>query len=182
MLSHGLWRRRYGADPDIVGRTIQVDGVAHEVVGVLPPRLPAAAARRGVPVVTDADLCAPLQFDYSQQLPPRNLTFFTVFGRIKPRRDAGPGAGGDGSESRRSSAQEFPEHQAARRCGSGPSRCRTTSSSTPGPALRHCCSAPSALVLLIACANVANLLLARGDRAAPASSPSAPRSAPAAGR
>ena len=37
VLSDELWRRRYGSDPGIVGRTIRVDGEAREVVGVLPP-------------------------------------------------------------------------------------------------------------------------------------------------
>ena len=37
ILTYGLWRRRYGADPDIIGKTIQVDAVSHTVVGVLPP-------------------------------------------------------------------------------------------------------------------------------------------------
>jgi len=36
ILSHGLWQRRYGADPSIVGRTVTVDGGPMEVVGVLP--------------------------------------------------------------------------------------------------------------------------------------------------
>ena len=36
MLSHRLWQRRYAGDPSLVGRTIAVDGVAHEVVGILP--------------------------------------------------------------------------------------------------------------------------------------------------
>jgi predicted permease len=36
LLSHGLWQRRYGGDPGLVGRTIQVDGSPVEVVGVLP--------------------------------------------------------------------------------------------------------------------------------------------------
>ena len=36
MLGHGLWRRRFGADPAIVGRTIDLDGIAHEVAGVMP--------------------------------------------------------------------------------------------------------------------------------------------------
>ncbi|MGH7575790.1 MAG: ABC transporter permease, partial [Longimicrobiales bacterium] len=35
-IGHGLWTRRYGASPDVVGRTVQIDGVAHTVVGVLP--------------------------------------------------------------------------------------------------------------------------------------------------
>jgi putative ABC transport system permease protein len=37
ILSAGLWQRRYGGDPSIVGRTIQIDGQSHEVVGVMPP-------------------------------------------------------------------------------------------------------------------------------------------------
>src|SRR5574338_644844 len=36
VLSDALWRRRYGGDPAIIGTTIQVDGVAHEVTGVMP--------------------------------------------------------------------------------------------------------------------------------------------------
>lgn len=36
MLSHGLWLRRYGGDPQVVGRGMQVDGVTHMIVGVLP--------------------------------------------------------------------------------------------------------------------------------------------------
>ena len=46
-------------------------------------------------LVTDAELWAPLQFDYGKA-PPRNYTFFTVFGRLKPGRDVRAGAGGDG--------------------------------------------------------------------------------------
>ena len=37
MLSHGLWTRRYRADPALVGSTIQIDGAAFTVVGVMPP-------------------------------------------------------------------------------------------------------------------------------------------------
>ena len=36
LISNELWRRRYSADPQMVGRTISIDGVAHQVVGVLP--------------------------------------------------------------------------------------------------------------------------------------------------
>jgi putative ABC transport system permease protein len=38
VLSHGLWTRRYRADPALVGNTIQIDGAAFTVVGVMPPR------------------------------------------------------------------------------------------------------------------------------------------------
>ncbi|MCH7716360.1 MAG: ABC transporter permease [Gemmatimonadetes bacterium] len=36
LLSHGMWQRQFGGDPTVVGRTILLDGVSHEVVGVMP--------------------------------------------------------------------------------------------------------------------------------------------------
>ena len=36
ILSHGLWTRRFGADPSIIGRTIMLNGISHEVLGVMP--------------------------------------------------------------------------------------------------------------------------------------------------
>ena len=52
LLAHGLWRRRFGSDPGVVGRTIPLDGTAFTVVGVLPadfePRLLPTAGERGI--------------------------------------------------------------------------------------------------------------------------------------
>ena len=157
MLTDGLWRRRYGADPKIVGRTIQVDGEGYEVVGVLPRDfhllLPAEAFE-----FVDADLWVPLQFDYSQQLP-RNLTFFSVFGRLKPG-VTWPQAQADMSDIAKQFRQEFPEHQAANtRIRAVPLQEDIVKHARP--ALLTLMGAV-ALVLLIACANVAHLLLARG--------------------
>ena len=64
MLSDRLWRRRYGADPAVVGRRIQLDGVAHTVVGILPADFRLALPSEAF-LLTDAEIWAPLQFDYS---------------------------------------------------------------------------------------------------------------------
>ena len=37
LLTHGLWQSRYGRDPGVLGRTINVDGRAAQIIGVLPP-------------------------------------------------------------------------------------------------------------------------------------------------
>ena len=59
VLSHALWRQRYGSDPAIVGRTVTLDGVAREVVGVMPAgfAFPTPAAKVWIPMRVDrADL------------------------------------------------------------------------------------------------------------------------------
>jgi putative ABC transport system permease protein len=82
LISHRLWRTRYGGDPAIVGRTIQLNAQPVEVVGVLP-----AGFRLELPAETyalrDSDVWRPAQIDFAQQ-PPRNLTAYTVFARLAP--------------------------------------------------------------------------------------------------
>lgn len=55
VLSYGLWQRRYGGDPAVVGRTITIDGMAVPVVGVLPQRFefPSPRAELWLPVAVD---------------------------------------------------------------------------------------------------------------------------------
>jgi hypothetical protein len=81
IIGHDLWQRRFGSDPELVGRAIEIDGRRHTVVGVLPPAfrlyLPAEAF-----LVKDAAIWLPLSIDYGQ-LPPRNYTYLTVFGRLR---------------------------------------------------------------------------------------------------
>jgi putative ABC transport system permease protein len=82
LISHRLWRTRYGGDPAIVGRTVQLNSQPVEVVGVLP-----AGFRLELPAETyalrDSDVWRPAQIDFAQQ-PPRNLTAYTVFARLAP--------------------------------------------------------------------------------------------------
>src|SRR5262249_25879021 len=61
VLTHGMWTRRYGADPRMVGRSILINGQAREVVGILPPEF--VLPRETVPTLygTDqADIFMPL--------------------------------------------------------------------------------------------------------------------------
>jgi putative ABC transport system permease protein len=55
VLGYGLWQRRYGGDPGIVGRTIRMDGVVHTVVGVMPPEFnfPFGGVKMWVPMTND---------------------------------------------------------------------------------------------------------------------------------
>ena len=56
VLSHDLWRRRFGADPAAVGRMLTLDGIAHQVRGVMPAdfEFPSAGADLWVPMTVDA--------------------------------------------------------------------------------------------------------------------------------
>lgn len=66
VLSHGLWRRRFGADRQVLGRALRIDGVAHRVVGVMPEtfRFPTADMELWVPLRIDPARLAPGDFNY----------------------------------------------------------------------------------------------------------------------
>ncbi len=72
VLSYGLWKSRYGADPKAVGTSIQLDGQPYLIVGVI---------GRGFVTDTPADLWVPFQFDLNSQ---DMAHYFTVAARLKP--------------------------------------------------------------------------------------------------
>jgi putative ABC transport system permease protein len=156
ILSYRLWQRRYGGDPSIVGRTIRLDGVDQTVVGIMPRDfrlwLPAEAF-----LITDAQIWKPLQYNYANQ-PPRNFTLFTVFGRLKPGVTFAQ-AQAEMEGLARQLRAEHPVHEA------GDMRIRVVP--LQDDVVKHARQAIVSLfvavgfVLLIACANVAHLLLAR---------------------
>jgi predicted permease len=57
MLSHGYWQRQFAADPTTVGRTLRVDGIPREIIGVLPPAF--------VLPGREASIYIPLQWDHA---------------------------------------------------------------------------------------------------------------------
>ena len=147
VLSYGLWKDRFGANPNVVGSTIQLDGQPYLIVGVI---------GRGFVTDTPADLWVPFQFDLNSQ---DMANFFTVSARLKP-----------GIDLTQANAQlRLAADQYRRLYGAG--------SLPPGAGYGVASLQESligdmrsslfvllgavGLVLLIACGNVANLLLAR---------------------
>ncbi len=130
LLSDALWRRRFGADPSVVGRTVAFDGNAFEIVGVLP-------ARFWWP--THPDVVVPLALDdHDRTL--RGAHFLEVIGRL--RDEVSPAqAREDLRIIGARLSQDYPRRTriTRRTCG----RSATTWSLTSGRRC-WCCSAPSA--------------------------------------
>jgi putative ABC transport system permease protein len=74
LLSHGLWVSRFGSDPTVVGRTILLNGIRHAVVGVMQPEF-AFPSR-------DFEIYVPLTFDPDDLISRLNYSFMAV-GRLK---------------------------------------------------------------------------------------------------
>ncbi len=77
VLSHGAWSRRFGQDPDIVGRTIPLDGEGYTVVGVMPAVFEFPA---GDPSV---EAWSPLTLSL-EDLPSRPHRMYNAIGRLRP--------------------------------------------------------------------------------------------------
>jgi predicted permease len=70
VLSHGAWVRRFGADPAVVGRVVQLDGEPHTVVGVMPPEFP--------PRFLEAELWTPLGITTTAPLDQARTNIVTI--------------------------------------------------------------------------------------------------------
>jgi putative ABC transport system permease protein len=149
LLTDGLWRRRFGADPGVVGRTAIFNGSPYEVVGVLP-------ATFWWP--TQPQLLVPLALDdHDRTL--RGAHFLDVVGRLAP----GVSVKQAREELNVIGARLSQEYPAENRYH-GPS-VRSLRDSLVGDvrAALLVILAAVGLVMLIACANVATLLLARAS-------------------
>lgn len=83
ILSYDLWNARFGQDGDIIGRSVQIDGREFEVVGVMPRGFRLLLPEEAF-LLKHSDIWVPLQINLDR-LPPRNWTLFTVFGRLKEK-------------------------------------------------------------------------------------------------
>ncbi|HEX7318171.1 MAG TPA: ABC transporter permease [Pyrinomonadaceae bacterium] len=148
ILSDGLWRRSYGADPGVVGQDIMLGGEKYQVVGVMPPAVQFPSAT--------VELWVPLVFN-DRQLANRGSHAFNVLGRLKP------GVSFEQAQEQMSNVGRVLEQQyPAEQEGRGVALARVEEELVRGirPALLMLLGAVG-FVLLIACTNVANLLLAR---------------------
>jgi predicted permease len=147
VLSYSLWQNRFGGAPNIVGQTIQLDGQAYLVVGVI---------GRGFVTDVPADLWIPFQFDLNSQ---DMAHYFTVAARLKPGISVT-----QANAQLRLAADQFRRTYGSRAIGphQGFSVVQLQDfmiGDTRTPLL--VLLGAVGLVLLIACANVANLLLAK---------------------
>ena len=146
LLSHDLWKRRYAADPSIVGRTITLDQKPRTVIGVLP----------AISGFLQSEICLPLIFSAQEQRE-RRFRFGFLLGRLR-------------SGAKVSNAQAELDTIAARLGKTYPDdkdmrfdmrSLQEWFTGSSKPALRILLGAV-AFLLLIACANVSNLILSRG--------------------
>lgn len=146
MLGEAFWKRRFDGDPSIVGRTILLNGTPTTVIGVAPA---------GLTILTGGDIYTPLTIDPSKE---RRLNHqIVVFGRLRPGVTFEQAQNEMNTISRRMD-QQYPELK------DWSIRCLTLFDSVVSPSLKTglvVLLAAVACVLVIACANVANLLLSR---------------------
>lgn len=146
LLGEGIWRRRYGADPKILGQALPLGGTLTTIVGVLPDRI-------GYPEGWDLFLPAPADV----QAASRKAGFFQVVARLRP--GATPATVQPQlSTVARNLAQQYPDSDAGRSARAVPLQ-EDQSGEARTPLLFLLAIAGA--VLLIACVNVAGLLLAR---------------------
>ena len=151
LLSHALWQRRFGSDPSVIGRALALNGEPYTVVGVMPPfvQLPGFSTRND-------QLWVPMAFP-QEEATQRGNHFLEVIARLKPGVTLKQAQVKMETIASRL-AQQYPDYNKRRGAVVVPLHEQVVGDIKP--ALLILLGAVG-FVLLIACANVANLLLAR---------------------
>jgi predicted permease len=158
VLSYGYWRRKFGADPSVLGRRIMVDGDATEIIGILPPNFHFMDSR--------AALLEPLQLDRAKVFV--GQFSYRAVARLKPGVSLAQ-ANADVARMLPLMIRKFPmppgiSLQMIQEAHFGPS-VRPLKSDVVGGIgkVLWVLMATIGVVLFIACANVANLMLVRAE-------------------
>jgi len=154
VLSHGLWERRFGSDPSLVGRTVELDGTPTRVLGVMPAgfAFPDRDTQAWIPVGIDP-----------ADPPGRASHFASLLGRLKEGVTLDQASSElKGLMARWDAAEGLGHHWSPE---GHPAFLRSLHDDTVGDVRTSLTVmlGAVAIVLLIACANVANLLLVRGE-------------------
>ena len=152
VLSHGFWQRRFGGDPDVVGTPITLDAEPYTVVGAMP-------ASFQFPPDQDVDLWIPLSIP-TQLIPVRAMRVFNVVGRLESGVDPTM-AQAELAALADEIAAEYPQSNSGWTAVVTPALDQILGDTRT---LLFLLSGAAAFVLLIGCANVAKLLLARAMR------------------
>ena len=162
VIGYGLWIRQFGGDPRVIGLGLELNGRAYSIVGVAPRGF------QGLDTLLAGDVWVPMMM-YRQIYPnadwvdQRRALLFAVVGRLKPGVGLRQAEAGLGTLVR-DLEREYPQDNEGRRV-----KLTSIAEAAISPANRPAIAKAGAaltivatLVLLIACGNVANLLLARG--------------------
>jgi putative ABC transport system permease protein len=168
VLSYGFWQSRYGGDPGVLGQPLRLDRQPFTIIGVTPPRF------HGLEVGRSFDVAVPLCADAAirgaeSSLDHRSWWWLTIMGRLKP--GSTPAQAQASLRSIQDAVREattptyWPEELQAKYLDE-PFSLAYAASGVSGLRNRYreallVLMAVSGLVLLVACANIANLMLAR---------------------
>jgi predicted permease len=160
MISEGLWRSRFGSDPQIIGRTLDVSGKSHEIVGVMPRSFRFPSSDTEIWLLLALDPNAPFAGGFN----------YDAVARLKP--------GVSIADAQRDFRSVLPRIlDVAPMMAPGVSTQMLLDQAKPQPALvpmrddvvggirgtLWIVAATAGLLLIVACANVANLVLVRAD-------------------
>jgi predicted permease len=162
VISHSLWERRFASDPNAVGRKLRINGAEFTLIGVAP------AGFTGPEAYLMPDVYVPLN-SYPQAIPNSKPDFltargnrdFTLFGRLKPQVSQAQAQAELAILAERLAAQ-YPETNRGRSVAVLNYRQFRFENNSTDSILALMLMAITSLVLVIACANVANLVLGRG--------------------
>jgi putative ABC transport system permease protein len=147
VLSYGLWQKRFAGDPNIVNQTIVLDGQTSVIVGIMP---------EGFGFPRDAELWVPMNFDHPG-MKQRKAHFLRPIGRLKPGVTLAQ-AQADTDVVANRMAEQYPETNTGWNLRLVNLKEQLVGNTRP---TLFILLAAVGFVLLIACANVANLLLVR---------------------
>jgi len=157
ILSHGLWQRRFGADRGIIGRTVTLDGKQFQVIGVMPPRFTFPISAISPELWIPMSILRQTQDGSQPMTEQRDNDFFQCIARLKPNASIQQ-AQANIDTITANWRRQYPDtklHAGAKIVPEISAMIGSTHS-----ALMMLC-AMAGCVLLVACVNVANLLLAR---------------------